>query len=48
VTERGGTTGVLLMAYGTPATPDDIEAYYTHVRRGRPPSPAQLDELRGR
>jgi ferrochelatase len=48
VTERRGTTGVLLMAYGTPATPDDIEAYYTHVRRGRPPSPAQLDELRGR
>jgi ferrochelatase len=36
------------MAYGTPATPNDIEAYYTHVRRGRPPSPAQLDELRGR
>ncbi|HEX3623504.1 MAG TPA: ferrochelatase [Acidimicrobiales bacterium] len=41
-------TGVLLMAYGTPATPADIEAYYTHVRRGRPPAPAQLDELRGR
>jgi ferrochelatase len=36
------------MAYGTPATPDDIEAYYTHVRRGRPPAPEQLDELRGR
>ena len=29
--------GVLLMAYGTPATPADVEAYYTHVRRGRPP-----------
>jgi ferrochelatase len=40
--------GVLLMAYGTPATPDDIEAYYTHVRRGRPPTPDLLDELRGR
>jgi len=36
------------MAYGTPATPDDIEAYYTHVRRGRPPSPGLLAELRGR
>jgi ferrochelatase len=36
------------MAYGTPATPDDIEAYYTHVRRGRPPAPEQLAELRGR
>lgn len=44
----GGTVGVLLMAYGTPATPDDIEAYYTHVRRGRPPTPELLEELRGR
>jgi len=40
--------GVLAMAYGTPATPDDIEAYYTHVRRGRPPSPEQLADLRRR
>ena len=39
------TVGVLLMAYGTPATPDDVEAYYTHVRRGRPPTPEQLDDL---
>jgi protoporphyrin/coproporphyrin ferrochelatase len=37
--------GVLLMAYGTPATPDDVEAYYTHVRRGRPPTPELLDDL---
>lgn len=36
------------MAYGTPARPDDIEAYYTHVRRGRPPTPEQLAELHGR
>jgi ferrochelatase len=36
------------MAYGTPATPDLIEAYYTHVRRGRPPTPELLEELRGR
>jgi ferrochelatase len=43
-----GTTGVLLMAYGTPAGPDEVEAYYTHVRRGRPPTPDQLAELRGR
>lgn len=50
MTEPGppAVTGVLLMAYGTPATPDDIEAYYTHVRRGRPPTTEQLDELRGR
>lgn len=40
--------GVLLMAYGTPATPDDVEAYYTHVRRGRPPTPELLADLRRR
>src|SRR5947209_17039504 len=39
-------TGVLVMAYGTPATPEDIEAYYTHVRRGRPPTPELLADLR--
>ena len=32
------TVGVLVMAYGTPAAPDDVEAYYTHIRRGRPPT----------
>lgn len=36
------------MAYGTPATPADLEAYYTHVRRGRPPSLELLAELRSR
>ncbi|HET7722784.1 MAG TPA: ferrochelatase [Acidimicrobiales bacterium] len=41
-------TGVLVMAYGTPATPGDVEAYYTHVRRGRPPAPEQLADLRRR
>lgn len=37
--------GVVVMAYGTPAGPEDIEAYYTHVRRGRPPTPELLDDL---
>lgn len=36
------------MAYGTPATPDDIEPYYTHIRRGRPPTPELLADLRRR
>ena len=40
--------GVLVMAYGTPASPDDVEAYYTHVRRGRPPTAEQLADLRRR
>lgn len=39
------TTGLVVMAYGTPAGPDDVEAYYTHIRRGRPPTPEQLDDL---
>jgi ferrochelatase len=41
-------TGVLLMSYGTPRSPDDVEAFYTDVRRGRPPSPEQLSDLRRR
>ncbi|MGI8683812.1 MAG: ferrochelatase [Acidimicrobiales bacterium] len=43
-----GPVGVLVMAYGTPASPDDIEAYYTHIRRGRPPTPDLLADLRRR
>ena len=39
------TTGVVVMAYGTPASPEDIEAYYTHIRRGRPPTEEQLADL---
>jgi ferrochelatase len=42
------TTGVLVMAYGTPRSPEEIEPYYTHIRRGRPPSAEQLAELEGR
>jgi ferrochelatase len=41
-------TAVLLMAYGTPAAPDEVEAFYTDVRRGRPPTPEQLADLRRR
>lgn len=42
------TIGVLVMAYGTPTTPDDIEAYYTRIRHGRAPSPEQLADLQRR
>ena len=41
----GPTVGVVVMAYGTPSHPDQIEPYYTHIRRGRPPSPEQLADL---
>jgi ferrochelatase len=40
--------GVLLMAYGTPRTPEEIEPYYTDIRRGRPPTPEQLADLTAR
>jgi ferrochelatase len=46
VTDR--PRGLVVMAYGTPASPDDIEAYYTHIRRGRAPSTEQLADLTGR
>jgi ferrochelatase len=41
-------TAVLLMAYGSPDRLDQVEAYYTDIRRGNPPSAAQLEELVGR
>ena len=38
-------TAVLLMAYGTPRTADEILPYYTDIRRGRPPTDEQLADL---
>jgi ferrochelatase len=40
--------GVLVMSYGTPESLDQVEAYYTHIRRGRAPSPEQLKDLTDR
>ncbi len=40
--------GVIIMAYGTPTKPEQIEAYYTHIRHGRKPSPEQLADLQYR
>ncbi|SFJ51407.1 ferrochelatase [Thermoflavimicrobium dichotomicum] len=40
--------GILLMAYGTPRKPEDLEPYYTHIRRGRKPSPELLEDLKAR
>jgi ferrochelatase len=42
------TTGVVVMSYGTPGDRDAVAAFYTDVRRGRPPSPEQLAELERR
>jgi ferrochelatase len=33
------------MAYGTPTTPQDVEAYYTRIRHGRAPTPELLADL---
>ena len=40
--------GVVVMAYGTPRSPDDVERYYTDIRRGRAPTAEQLADLRRR
>ncbi len=40
--------GILLMAYGSPATLDDVEAYYTHIRGGKSPAPEAVQELKER
>lgn len=37
--------GLLVMAYGTPRSLEEVEPYYTHIRRGRKPSPEALAEL---
>jgi ferrochelatase len=36
------------MAHGTPERREEIEPFYTRIRRGRPPEPAQLAGLEGR
>ena len=40
--------GVLVMAHGTPSSPEGIAPFYTRIRRGRPPDDAQLAELEAR
>jgi len=41
-------TAVLLMAYGTPRSREEILPYYTDIRRGRPPTEEQLGDLTAR
>jgi ferrochelatase len=41
-------TGVLVMAHGTPRSLEEIEPFYTEIRRGRPPTAEQLAELTDR
>lgn len=43
-----GSDAVLLMAYGTPDTLDQVEPYFTHIRGGRQPSSEAVAGLRRR
>ncbi|HVC71928.1 MAG TPA: ferrochelatase [Acidimicrobiales bacterium] len=52
MTRPGGggpdATGVLVMAHGTPRSVEEIDAFYTEIRRGRAPTAGQLAELTDR
>lgn len=39
---------ILLMAYGSPEMEEDVEAYYTHIRGGKKPTPEELENLKER
>ena len=39
---------MLLMAYGTPENPDQVEGYFTHIRGGRAPSAEAVESLKER
>jgi len=40
--------GLLVMAYGTPYSLDDLIPYYTHIRHGRKPTLEMIEDLRNR
>lgn len=42
------SSAVILLAYGTPDRMEDVEAYFTHIRGGRAPSPESVENLRER
>jgi ferrochelatase len=48
MSDTTGRTGLLLLAYGTPETPERVEEYFTHIRGGRAPSPESVAHLRHR
>jgi len=37
--------GILVASYGAPRSLEEIESYFTHIRRGHPPRPEELDDL---
>lgn len=46
--EGPAPVGVLLLAYGTPEDTSQVEAYFTHIRGGRTPSPEAVADLQRR
>jgi ferrochelatase len=40
--------GLLVMAYGTPRSLDEVEAYYTDIRHGKTPPPELIEDLKER
>src|SRR5512144_3218711 len=42
------TIGILLMAYGSPESLDELEPYLLDIRGGRPVTPALLAEIKER
>jgi ferrochelatase len=43
-----GVKGLLVMAYGTPETMDDVRPYLTHIRHGHEPSDEAVEDLKDR
>jgi ferrochelatase len=48
MTQHRDRIAVVVMAYGTPRSAEEILPYYTDIRRGRPPTPELLAELTAR
>lgn len=48
MTGAGGRAGVILMAYGAPASLEDVADFFTDIRGGRRPPEERIEELKGR
>ncbi|MGQ0539777.1 MAG: ferrochelatase [Gemmatimonadaceae bacterium] len=45
---RTPPTAILLLAYGTPQSADEVEPYFTHIRGGRSPTREAVEHLKER
>ncbi|MDE1832900.1 MAG: ferrochelatase [Candidatus Micrarchaeota archaeon] len=44
----GSSVAILLMVYGSPASEDEVEPYYTAIRHGKRPTDAEIEDLKAR